>query len=78
MTSELDEGPCILRAKVSVHLEDTAADLAKRVLEREHIIFPKVVEWFCDRRITLNNGVVFIDGVSVPKAGLLFEDSSEH
>ena len=78
VTSELDGGPCILRAKVSVHLEDTAADLAKRVLEREHIIFPKVVEWFCDRRITLNNGVVFIDGVSVPKAGLLFEDSSEH
>lgn len=78
VTSELDGGPCILRSKVRIDPEDTAADLAQRVLEREHIIFPKVVEWFCDRRITLNNGVVFIDGVSVPKAGLLFEDSSEH
>ena len=78
VTSELDGGPCILQAKVFVHPEDTAADLAKRVLEKEHIIFPKVVEWFCDGRITLNNGVVFIDGMSAPKAGLLFEDSGEH
>ena len=78
VTPELDGGPCILRAKVSIHPQDTAADLAKRVLEREHIIFPKVVGWFCDGRITVTNGVVFKDGVSVPKTGLLFEGSSEH
>jgi phosphoribosylglycinamide formyltransferase-1 len=59
VTSELDRGPGILQAKVDIHPEDTATDLAERVLAKEHIIFPKVIEWVCDGRITLDNGVVF-------------------
>ena len=43
VTEELDGGPVILQAKVPVFPEDTADDLAQRVHQQEHRIYPMVV-----------------------------------
>ena len=42
VTHELDGGPAILQARVRVNPEDSAETLAKRVLEQEHKIYPKI------------------------------------
>ena len=44
VTEDLDGGPVIAQDAVYVRPDDTVESLAKRVLEREHIIYPKVVE----------------------------------
>ena len=72
-TNELDGGPVILQASVPVHREDTAASLAARVLEKEHIIYPLSVRWFCEGRVTMRNGQVEIDGQSLNKPLMLDE-----
>lgn len=62
VTPELDGGPVILQAAVPVHPGDTAETLAKRVLEREHVIYPLVVRWFADGRLKLEGDEVLLDG----------------
>ena len=51
VTEELDGGPVILQAKVPVFDGDTSDDLAERVHEQEHRIYPLVVKWLCQDRL---------------------------
>jgi len=69
VTPELDGGPVILQAKVPVFDEDSADDLHARVQHQEHAIYPLVVGWFVDGRLTLDNGQVVLDGQVVPAQG---------
>lgn len=62
VSAELDGGPVILQAQVTVESDDDADSLAARVLTQEHIIYPRVVEWFCAERLKLTAGGVALDG----------------
>jgi len=53
VTEELDGGPVILQAKVPIFDGDTSDDLAERVHEQEHRIYPLVVKWLCEKRLTM-------------------------
>ena len=55
VTEDLDGGPVIAQDSVYVQPDDTAESLAKRVLEREHIIYPKVVESLAIGKIQLSD-----------------------
>lgn len=71
VTAELDEGPLIIQAKVQVENTDTTDTLAARVLEKEHIIYPLAVKWFCDKRLSLKEGVAHLDNSALKQAVLL-------
>ena len=43
VTPELDNGPIVLQATVPVCDDDTADDLAARILEQEHRIYPEAI-----------------------------------
>jgi phosphoribosylglycinamide formyltransferase-1 len=51
VTNELDSGPAVLQAEVPVLPGDTEASLAQRVLEQEHLIYPRAVRWFIEGRL---------------------------
>ena len=51
VTPELDNGPIVLQATVPVHDTDTADDLAARILEQEHRIYPEAVRLFAEGRV---------------------------
>ena len=59
-----DEGPVIAQRPVPVHPGDTADDVAKRVLEAEHVLYPRVVEAVAAGKIRLgpDNRVILEDG----------------
>lgn len=63
VTAELDGGPLVAQAKVSIVSGDTLADLNKRVLAQEHVLYPTVIEWFCDDRLTYSEGSPKLDDV---------------
>jgi len=44
VTPELDDGPVVLQARVSVLDNDTAETLAARVLEQEHKLYPAAIK----------------------------------
>ena len=41
---------------------DTAETLAARVLEQEHVVYPRAVRWFLDGRLLMRDGIVTVRG----------------
>jgi len=69
VTEELDGGPVILQAKVPVFDGDNSDDLAARVHEQEHRIYPLVVRWLCEKRLSMVNEQAILDGNPLPASG---------
>ena len=62
-TEELDGGPIISQEIVEIDPIDTEYSLAQKVLEKEHILYPRVIHWYTQNRLKLiNNDCVEIDG----------------
>jgi len=70
VTSELDGGPLVIQAIVDVNEDDTAETLAGKVLQQEHTIYPIVVKWFCEGRLSLDGNQVRLDKQSLPPQGI--------
>ncbi|NJD00662.1 phosphoribosylglycinamide formyltransferase, partial [Candidatus Erwinia dacicola] len=73
VTEELDGGPVILQAKVPVFSDDSEEDVTARVQHQEHAIYPLVVSWFVDDRLTMRQGAAWLDGQQLPVEGHAFE-----
>lgn len=62
VTAQLDHGPIIAQATVPVLPEDSEAALAARVLEQEHLIYPRAIRWFLDGLLVVEGGRVRVKG----------------
>jgi len=61
----VDTGPIIAHAKVSVEPDDTEETLANRVLNKEHVIYPWVVNLVAQGEIRLENRSVVFSKVAL-------------
>lgn len=57
----MDTGPVILQQAVPVYSEDTADQLAERILQVEHCLYPRAVDLFCRGRLHCDGRIVRID-----------------
>lgn len=72
VTPDLDHGPIIIQAAVSVLTDDTPATLAARVLREEHRIYQQAVRWFCCGHLSLGeNGKVLLSRRQQPGIALI-------
>ena len=63
VTEKLDGGPIISQAVVNIEAKDTELTLAAKVLDQEHILYPKVIHWYTQNRLKLrNNDFATLDG----------------
>ncbi len=58
VTAELDGGPIVAQAAVPVRAADDEASLAARVLEAEHLLYPRALRWMVEGRVELVDGRV--------------------
>lgn len=58
VTPDLDHGPIVAQACVPVLEGDSEEALAERVLEQEHVIYPRAVNWFVQGRLVLEGARV--------------------
>ena len=59
--AEYDKGPIIAQRAVSVREDDTVETLEERIHEVEHELYPQVLGWIADGRVTVrDNGTVRI------------------
>lgn len=61
VTPDLDHGPIVAQVAVPVLGADSEEVLAERVLEQEHLIYPRTVRWFVEGKLSLDGGRVRID-----------------
>jgi phosphoribosylglycinamide formyltransferase 1 len=71
VTPSLDCGPIVIQAAVPVLADDTAETLAARVLEQEHVIYPRAVRWFLEGRLRIKSGRVRLAGDSATGGALI-------
>ena len=73
VTEELDGGPLIAQGRIPVSANETAQELAARVLIREQQLYPTVVSWFASGRLYLQQDQIVMDGAKLPREGLQIE-----
>lgn len=68
VSPEMDAGPVLVQARVTVGGDDTPEQLAARVLEQEHRLYPLAIQWFAEQRVRLDeNGRILFDGVALTR-----------
>ena len=75
VTEELDGGPRIIQGSVKVLDGDTASQLAARVLQVEHKIYPQALALIASGHIKYDNGTACLNGEPLPEP-VEFEDSA--
>ncbi|WP_339082699.1 phosphoribosylglycinamide formyltransferase [Pseudomonas sp. TMP9] len=69
VSEELDGGPLVLQALVSVQADDSTTSLAQRVHAQEHVIYPLAVRWFAEGRLQLTPQGAMLDEQLLPASG---------
>jgi len=69
VTPELDSGPTVLQAKVPIFNEDSATELAERVLTQEHQIYALAASWFVSERLQMKEQNAYLDGKKLGEFG---------
>ena len=72
VTPEVDVGPIVAQAAVPVREGDDEESLAARVLAAEHVLFPKVVRWYCEGRLVIEGSRVHVRIETLPGDPVLF------
>ena len=78
VTPDLDAGPSIVQARVPVETGDTPDTLAARVQRKEHQIYPAVVQWFSEGRLTMHKGQAYMEGKPIAATGLDWDACHQH
>lgn len=65
VTSELDGGPVVAQQTVPILPHDDSASLAMRVQQAEHELYPRVIGWFAEGRLTLQGNQAMLDGIPI-------------
>jgi len=61
VTPELDGGPVILQAEVTINSDDTEESLAAKVHTQEHNAYPLVIEWFTKGKLLLKDNQAWLN-----------------
>ena len=67
VTAELDAGPAILQGRLRVHRGESAAELASRVLEIEHQVYPAAADLVASGRVTFERDGAALDGTRLER-----------
>jgi phosphoribosylglycinamide formyltransferase-1 len=63
VNEQCDEGPIIIQAVVPVFPDDTEEQLAARIIEQEHRIYPRAIQLYAEGRLHVVGRKVLVDGL---------------
>ena len=67
VTEELDGGPVIAQARVAIRPGESVDSLRQRVVAREHVLYPRVVDLYCRGWLTMEESGVVLRGERLNK-----------
>ena len=71
VTRELDNGPAIAQTRVPILPTDTAETLAKKILEKEHQIYPLGAQLLIEKKIALEGNKAIMNNCVLPETGII-------
>ena len=73
VTEDLDAGPRVAQARIRVGREDDEDSLRARVQACEHVLYPRVLEWMSQGRLTMGARHAILDGSDLSEP-VVFEE----
>ncbi len=73
VTEQLDGGPAIVQASVNIDANEDADSLTKKILVKEHQIYPLAAQWFAEGRLNLDENNAVLDNKKLPATGYIFK-----
>jgi phosphoribosylglycinamide formyltransferase 1 len=70
VTEQLDGGPIVLQAQVTLSPQDSLEAISARVHQQEWQIYPLAVRWFIEGRLCMRQGKAWLDQQPLPPLGL--------
>jgi phosphoribosylglycinamide formyltransferase-1 len=70
VTEELDGGPIIAQRKLKIEPEDTEDTLTDKIKALEHQLYPEVVGWFSQGRLSMRDNQALMDGQPILSAAM--------
>jgi len=74
VTSELDDGPVIIQYQCNIENNDDRHTLQKKVQQGEYIIYTKAIQWFSEKRLSIESGRIYIDGAPLNEPKVIKHD----
>lgn len=72
VTADLDGGPIIAKARITLDNETNVQVIQSRVHKAEHWLYPLVTQWFAAKRLTLKDSTVYFDQQPIAPLGMVF------
>lgn len=72
VTDQVDQGPVICQAKLTILPDDDENSLKQRVLALEHHLYPQVLAWMAAGKIKLTAEGVWLENQLLPAEGVAF------
>lgn len=69
VTAELDTGPILGQARLTVKKSDTAESLKIRIQQLEHSLYPTIIKWIAEEALTMRNNKPFLHGRPLSEQG---------
>jgi len=66
-----DEGPIIIQAVVPVFPDDSEEQLAERILQQEHRIYPRAIQLYAEGRLHVVGRKVMVNGLGRDQAQIV-------
>ena len=70
VTEALDAGPLICQASFKINPRDDLNTLKQKVQHIEHKLYPIVLNWFAEGRITEKDAEILFNGEALPQQGI--------
>ena len=64
VSSELDCGPLIAQGEIKTKTNENINDLIERVHKIEHLIYPEIIKYICDNRISVESNQVKFNNIN--------------
>jgi phosphoribosylglycinamide formyltransferase-1 len=67
VTAKLDDGPILLQGRYRIEQDDQVADLQRKGHELEHRMYPRLLSWLSENKLTITKNQVLHDQVVLEK-----------
>ena len=67
VTAELDDGPILLQGSYPIESEDSVEDLQRKGHSLEHQMYPQLLSWLSEKRLTIDKGRILNEQVPLEK-----------
>lgn len=61
VTEDLDAGPILAQARCDINAGDTPESLKQRCQQLEHQLYPQVIQWFAEGRLSIQSDGICLD-----------------